>query len=580
MASDTSNTATRDSLDGAAKRAWNQAIGDFYHPPLPEPVIEHSPGSSSFFYINSHTWTVHLNTAGVPLYMNTSEAEPFLRSVCHHEIQHYLLCPYDGVTSGFMFSAARRHLNDDMAMFVVNLFADLVVETSLLLRFPRLTHQRIASSIHESTLRTSTHSDLWRIVAACYRTMWGFVLPPKIQLDNDIFELARKIAEIARKSMNIEARWPKACEKIAKLIAERIPEDENPFASGSGDCKVVTRGTQGESSDGSGATLPVDVDAVMGSPLENRNGDLAKKCSPGGPTRDIEDEMEKLAQDVNDRGGTIEDLEAVYILAGMGSPQATWIRFWYRAKARELVRFEITTPKTAGSVPLTPELWRLGDPIEDLDIVQSLQAFPVIVPNMSTRKWQHFYPEGAEREESLPDLLLVIDSSGSMTWAMGSKRVAGPYHTALVSAFAAMDFALRRGSRVAAINFSDGTRTCDWTSERGSVERILLAYQGGGTVAPVEKIREACEKAEKRVLALIITDAYVANWGKLVNVVSKLTQQEHRIVFFHIGAASGDRESKTHKDLRAAGAGVYGVKSVKDLPGLVVKEARDAYRGL
>ena len=176
--------------------------------------------------------------------MSTSEAEPFLRSVCHHEIQHYLLCPYDGITSGFMFSAARKHLNDDIAMFVVNLFADLVVESNLLLRFPNLTHQRITSSIHESTLRTSNHSDLWRVVAACYRTMWGFVLPPKIKLDDEIFELARKISDIARKAMNVESRWPRACEKIAELLASWLPEDENPFESGSGDCKVVARGIQ------------------------------------------------------------------------------------------------------------------------------------------------------------------------------------------------------------------------------------------------------------------------------------------------------------------------------------------------
>jgi uncharacterized protein with von Willebrand factor type A (vWA) domain len=161
---------------------------------------------------------------------------------------------------------------------------------------------------------------------------------------------------------------------------------------------------------------------------------------------------------------------------------------------------------------------------------------------------------------------------------MGGKTVRGPYHTALVSAFAAMHFALRRGSRVAAINFSDGTRTCDWTTERASVERVLLAYQGGGTVAPVNKIRDACEAAEAMVLALVITDAYVANWDTLVKMVSKLANQGHRIVFFHIGGDAGAKESKTHKDLRKAGAAVYGIRSIKDLPGLVVKEAQAAYR--
>ena len=56
-----------DSLEVAAKRAWVQAVSDFYNPPLPDPVIEHDEESASFFYIDSGNWTVHLNTVGVPL---------------------------------------------------------------------------------------------------------------------------------------------------------------------------------------------------------------------------------------------------------------------------------------------------------------------------------------------------------------------------------------------------------------------------------------------------------------------------------------------------------------------------------
>ncbi|MCK5240628.1 MAG: hypothetical protein KAR33_13810, partial [Candidatus Thorarchaeota archaeon] len=139
-----------DSLDIAAQRAWSQAISDFYHPPLPDPVIEYKEDTSSYFYIDSNDWTVHLNTAGVPLNLDPNDAEPYLRSVCHHEIQHYLVCPFDGVTNGMMFAAARKHLSDSVAMFVCNIFADLVVDSGLLKRFPTLSHSRINTSIHDS----------------------------------------------------------------------------------------------------------------------------------------------------------------------------------------------------------------------------------------------------------------------------------------------------------------------------------------------------------------------------------------------------------------------------------------------
>lgn len=182
--------------------------------------------------------------------------------------------------------------------------------------------------------------------------------------------------------------------------------------------------------------------------------------------------------------------------------------------------------------------------------------------------------EGLEQSKSLPDMLLVIDSSGSMTWGMTSKNISGPYHTALVAAFAAMDVALRRGSRVAAINFSSGSRSSKWSSSKAEVERILLAYQGGGTVAPVKKITKACEEAELKVMVLMMTDAEIANWDKFVEAVRNLSLRGHKLFLFHI---NGRGSKKTQRALEDAGAIVYPIKSVKDLPGLVVREVRNVY---
>ncbi|MHA1862835.1 MAG: hypothetical protein ACTSWA_03620, partial [Candidatus Thorarchaeota archaeon] len=183
MESVSNKPVEKDTLRAVAGQAWLRAIKDFYHPPLPEPEIEHDHKASSFFYIDSDSWTVHLNTAGVPVHMIASDAEHYLTSVCHHEIQHYLLCPYDGVMNGRMFVAARKYVNDATAMFVCNLFADLVVDSNLLRRFAALTYSRINSSIHDSALRIHDHSDLWKLIVTCYRVMWGFPIPPTIQID-------------------------------------------------------------------------------------------------------------------------------------------------------------------------------------------------------------------------------------------------------------------------------------------------------------------------------------------------------------------------------------------------------------
>lgn len=171
------NQAEIDYLMEIADRAYSKAVADFYHPPLPSPEFEFDPSSSSYFYIDSNDWTVHLNLVGVPLHLTSTLTFRFIRSITHHEIQHYLLCPYDGVTSGMMFASARKHLDDEHAMFVCNLFADLVVDSHLLKRFPRLTHERIGLSIHDSATRSYEHSRLWKLIVSCYRAMWGFPIP-------------------------------------------------------------------------------------------------------------------------------------------------------------------------------------------------------------------------------------------------------------------------------------------------------------------------------------------------------------------------------------------------------------------
>lgn len=560
-----------------ARRAWGQALIDFYHPPLPEPEIENEPEAASFFYIDSNSWTVHLNTAGVPLQMDANEAEPYLRSVCHHEIQHYLLCPFDGVTNGMMFVAARKKVNDATAMFVCNLFADLVVDSSLLKRYPLLTHDRINSSIHESSIRVREHSPLWTLIVASYRAMWGFPIPAFAKIDTSTLEAATAISKVARKSIDQENRWPKACEKIAEIIANWIPEDEEEqlLGVGSGKYSKESEGT----SDGEVTTImvPVDVDAVMGSPIEVRNGDLARRCLHKDTPIDIEAEMEDRAAEVEQRGGDLRDLEGVYLTAGYGDPRESWIRFWYRVKAKGLLRIEVEERRYSGSAPLAPQVWRMGDPIEELDIVQSLQAFPVLIPNLSTRKWLKTDFEGMEQSRSLPDMLLVIDSSGSMTWGMSSKSVSGDYHTALVAAFAAMDVALKKGSRVAAINFSSGSISSKWSTSKSEVERTLLAYQGGGTVAPVKKITDLCEAAESKVMVFMMTDAEIANWDKFVKAVGDLSSHGHKLFLFHISGRSSKKKSKVQVALENAGAIVYPIKSASDLPGLVVKEVRGVY---
>ncbi|MFW9932702.1 MAG: hypothetical protein ACFFDR_08600, partial [Candidatus Thorarchaeota archaeon] len=396
--------------------------------------------------------------------------------------------------------------------------------------------------------------------------MWGFPIPTGVDIDQATIQAANLITETAKEYLENESRWPKATEMIAKIVSEWLPEQEEEFGG---------TGLKEGSEDGS-ILVPADLDGVMGSPTEDRNGDRARKCISPEEVSSIDEEMERLAVEVEERGGSLKDLEAVYIIAGAGTGNKDWIRFWYRAKVRGLLRFQVQQMRPQGAVPLNPSPWRLGDPIEELDVVQSLQTFPVLVPNMSTRRWLRTVYYGEDPRSELPDLLVVLDSSGSMTWSMGKSDLRGAYHVALVSALAAVDTALRKGSSISAINFSGNILKCGWTRDRSEIERTLLAYQGGGTVMPINTIQEMCDESLSSVMSVIITDVGISNWGPFVKTIEKLSKQGHKMFIFHIGGKK-EKVSKSVNQLMQAGAFVIPVSSVRDLPGLVVSEVHRTY---
>jgi hypothetical protein len=552
-------------FEKAAQDAWESALSDFYHPPLPDVVIENDDKKCSYFYIDTDTWTVHLNTVGVPQNLDAVKAERYLRSICHHEINHYLRCPYDGVTNGMMFAGARRYVNDATAMFTCNLFADLVVDSTLLRRFPSLTQERIESSIHDSAMRMSNHSDLWNLIISCYHSMWGFPIPTSIDISEEISEAAKKITKIAKRYLHRMDQWKKATAKIAKIISEWVSEEDEQLAG---------TGVSGDSESSDIVAIPLDVDKIMGDPIEARNGTRVRRCLESNFDENLEEIIEKLAEEVENRGGTLEDLEGVLYVAGIGDKKRSWIRFWYRAKAKRRIRIEISKPRLRGSLPLSPDVWRLGDPVEELDMVQSLQAFPILIPNMSTRKWIHHEHHGTEGSKNMPDLLLVLDSSGSMTWSLTRRKVSGHYHLALLSAFSALELAIQAGSRIAAINFSDGVKRSVWSRDRKAIELILTSYQGGGTVIPMNQLIHLCKEATESVLVLMITDAEVANWENMLDGIKELISNNHHVVLFHIGSSG---HGKMTRSLEHTGAVVYPVSNIQDLQGLVVREAKNVY---
>ncbi|MFW9900750.1 MAG: vWA domain-containing protein [Candidatus Thorarchaeota archaeon] len=545
-----------------ANIAWSKTLKEFYYPPLNEPNYVFDYTHLEGFYIDpEHRWQITMNLANTPLLKDDQEYIDYFYIISLHEVSHYQVIPYDGLTHAKLLRAAMVHVNQNYAPIVVNIFADLIIDNKLYQEYSNLIEWEMAETYKHITSKGPI-SNFSKFLFRAYEKMWKKDVIGDEKL-KDMDSLAERVIKIILKDFEDETTWEKKVSQVARLLKTIIQDTFTLIGIGG----VLDKNKEKRKSPG-GAFLevPKDVLEIMDNPLENKNADKLKE----GNEDELRQKSEEFAKDIpySEFGGPARQ-------AGIlidGSDLATW----YRGIAKNLIEIRIFQEKPGGQLPIYPEIWRIGDRLEELDIVQSLLNSPVIIPNITTRKWA--YEKGPSHlvEQQIPDLLIVLDSSGSMGWnyTSTSNRGKGPYHTALVAAFASLHYAATKGAKFSIINFSNRADICHWTSDYRKAENVLLRYQGGGTFLPIKEVANQCDKAEKKALVFIITDFGIYNWGKAKKIMLDLAQKGHKIVGFFIGSNKIPKEKFKNLLNKVT---FYGIGNPKDLINLVIKEVQKYY---
>ncbi len=545
-----------------AKIAFDKALAEFYFPPLNEPNYVFDYTHLEGFYIDpEHRWQITMNLANTPLFKDNNEYIDYFHIISLHEISHYQIIPYDGLINAKLLRAAMLHVNQKFAPIIVNIFADLIIDTKLYQKYPSLIKWEMEVTYKHLKSKGSI-SNLTKFLFRAYEKLWKEdVLHDETLKEMD--SLAEKVTKTILKDFEDETTWEKKVSLIAKYLNNLIQDTFTLIGTGG----ILDKNK--EKRKGPGGVfieVPKDVLEVMDNPLENKNADKLKQ----GNEDDLRQKSEDFAKDIpySEFGGPARQ-------AGIlidGNALATW----YRGSAKNLIEIKIFEQKPGGQLPVYPEVWRIGDRIEQLDVVQSLLNSPIMIPNITTRKWAFREGTGHLVEKQIPDLLIVLDSSGSMGWNYISRstRGKGPYHTALIAAFASLHFAASKGAKFSIINFSNRADICQWTSDYKKAEHTLLRYQGGGTFLPIKQISNQCGKADRNVLVFIITDFGIYNWSKAKKVMIDLAQKGHKIVGFFIG--SKKIPINKFKNLLDK-VTFYGIGNPKDLINLVIQEVKKNY---
>jgi len=545
-----------------ANLAWNKTLKEFYYPPLNDPNYVFDYTHLEGFYIDpEHRWQITMNLANIPLFKDDQDYIDYFYIVTLHEVSHYQIIPYDGLTHAKLLRAAMTNVNENYAPIIVNIFADLIIDTKLYQKYSALIEWEMVET-YNHIISKGPISNISKFLFRTYEKMWK-----KDIIEDDTLKemdsLAERVSNIILKNFEDESTWEEKVVQVAGTLKNLILDTFTTIGTGG----VLDKNKEKRKSPGGAfVEVPKDLLEIMDNPLENKNTDKLKQ----GNEDELRQKSEEFAKNIpySEFGGPARQ-------AGILIDESA-LATWYRGLARNLIEIKIFEEKSGGQLPVYPEVWHIGDRIEELDVVQSLLNSPIIIPNITTKKWVYKEGPGHLVEKQIPDLLIVLDSSGSMGWNYTSKSVRGkgPYHTALVAAFASIHYAARKGVKFSIINFSNKADICQWTSDYNKAEKVLLRYQGGGTFLPIREITIQCEKAEKMALVFIITDFGIHNWTKAKKIMIDLAQKGHKIVGFFIGSRSIPKQKFENLLDKVK---FYAIGNPKDLINLVIKEVYTYY---
>jgi len=371
--------------------------------------------------------------------------------------------------------------------------------------------------------------------------------------------------------------WPIKAFQFAELLAPYVtqpgvdqPNPPQPRTEGGGHAERPSSQAEGRRAAVQGSEMPIRQ------ALEEREADAA--CAlPGMP---VEPFAERFNEDARFRrqvlgSGIGTGLNPLKYHMGFESLDAL-----YRHRATR-VELESETVHRQGMAFDVAHMTRekLGDGLPSLNRIDwgatrvgaggELELFQKTLPITDETP-------AAIRMRGFPDLLFVVDSSGSMGW--DPKEGNGPYDALLRAVYSVLAFLEEEKKaqhmRFAAVNFSGTTLCTTWKSfaELKDVKKLLFQYQGGGTVLAPAALQEIARSSSDHFLCLMVTDGKIKNVAAVVGVVQGMLSRGHRFILIQIGA-----ETPLVGLLRQIGVPAHVIPDHQALEGLCLEYTRTVW---
>ena len=608
---ETYKTKAQEAIEYVFSSEYHNSLGI----PMPEVqmlLADDENYSTGQYYITiDKTWQIHLNFGKLPV--SYKEFQDEVKVLTRHEIEHYMCCPFDVITHLRMLKCIRNiyymeysHLGINIEYAcgsIANQAADIIVDTKNFYLHPQETLQSEINWIKKGAniAICPRHNKLMFLTK---EAIWGCSLDIK---ENDA-ELLKIVAQMAKKfkenGIDDKSSFLSKTEEYTRAFFNlyiRDKKEGNDNQGGqqgqSSSSNQQQGGQQGQS--GSSNQQQGGQQGQSGSGNQQQGGQQGQSSSSnqqqGGQQGQLDQSNQQQGQfsigpkDKSENGSAFvfadpdkikEAIEALahetelneFVdllgIAGLGGLSfKDREKLWFIAQSSDIIPIEEET-NTGNPINYSyPNTWRIGDPIESLDLVLSYITSPILIPGITTKKWERITTESHGSEKKQRDLLLVVDTSGSMK---SVTREADNMHQAVLASFGILNYFESKKCKVALIEFSDSVRVdITWTVQYDEIREKLLTNGSGGTQFPIHRIQSTLEKSKNELVTVVITDGELGNLQESVTFFREYLNEGNKLYIFLLGS---NGLSNGYDKLSEIGAKVYKANSAREFCNLVLSD--------
>ena len=566
---ETYKTKAQEAIEYVFSSEYHNSLGI----PMPEVqmlLADDENYSTGQYYITiDKTWQIHLNFGKLPV--SYKEFQDEVKVLTRHEIEHYMCCPFDVITHLRMLKCIRNiyyreysHLGVNIEYAcgsIANQAADIIVDTKNFYLHPQETLQSEINWIKKGTniAICPRHNKLMFLTK---EAIWGCSLDIK---ENDA-ELLKIVAQMAKKfkenGIDDKSSFISKTEEYTRAFFNLYIRDKK-------EGNVDQGGQQGQSGSGnqqqggqqgqSDFSNQQQGQFSIGPKDKSENGSAFVFADPDK----IKEAIEALAHETE--LNEFVDLLGIAGLGGLSCKDRE--KLWFTAQSSDIIPIEEET-NTGNPINYSyPNTWRIGDPIESLDLVLSYITSPILIPGITTKKWERITTESHGSEKKQRDLLLVVDTSGSMK---SVTREADNMHQAVLASFGILNYFESKKCKVALIEFSDSVRVdITWTVQYDEIREKLLTNGSGGTQFPIHRIQSTLEKSKNELVTVVITDGELGNLQESVTFFREYLNEGNKLYIFLLGS---NGLSNGYDKLSEIGAKVYKANGAREFCNLVLSD--------